>query len=506
MRKKVFWSCFIILTIVITIPYVIAAVGGGKAFHFAGFLVNPLDGNSYLAKMQEGWSGSWTFNLLYSPRSSGGAFIFLFYLFLGHFARLTSLSLILVFHLFRILAAWLLLFELKRFLEYTFIDEPERSETAFIWTVFGTGLGWVALLAGIQTSDLWVAEAYPILACYANPHFPLSLAIILFILRIAEQKITTGKLVLILACGMALGIMLPFGVVIAGLILLIVTIWNWIRLKKLFPWQLISFGVGAAPPLFYQLYVININPELMLWNQQNLTPAPPIWDFIISFSPAIILAIIAAVILFKKKEISKYKTIVIWFLVGTILTFIPFSLQRRFMLGLYIPIVALAVMAIGKIIKSKIWVKRVTRYSMIASFLTSVLVIVIGLFGILSHSSMYYLNRDQYDALMWIRENAARESVILADPQISMYIPGMTGLRVVYGHPYESINATQQKNKVEDFFAGKFTDDQVAQFFEDNQVEFILQEGSMKSFSEALQEIGFMEINKFGEMTIYRQQ
>lgn len=490
----------------ITIPYVIAEVGGGNTFHFVGFLINPLDGNSYLAKMQEGWSGSWTFNLLYSPQSSGGAYIFLFYIFLGHLTRWTSLPLILVFHLFRIFATWFFLFELKLFLEQLFCDDPGKSEKAFIWIVFGTGLGWVAILFGLQTSDLWVAEAYPFLACYANPHFPLALALILCVLRVVEQKLNGARLGLSVICGLLLGIILPFGVVIAGLIILITTIWNWIAQNKLSPWQLIGFGAGGLPPLLYQLYVVNINPELLLWNQQNLTPAPPLWDFIISFSPAIILTVIGVVVFIKNKEMTRYKTILIWFLVGTILTFVPFALQRRFMLGLYIPIVALAVMAISSIVKSEIWRRRITKYSMIASIFTSLLVLIIGMFGVLSHSSMYYLTRNQYDALIWIKNDNSKEVVILADPQISMYIPGMTGQRVVYGHPYESVHAEEQKRKVEDFFSGKLPKPQTEQLIEANQVKYILREGSENIGLAVLTNAGFAEVIKFGEITLYKQQ
>ena len=57
---------------------------------FMGVLVNPADGNSYFAKMREGWRGDWLFTLPYTAQPGAGALIFTYYLFLGHVARWTG--------------------------------------------------------------------------------------------------------------------------------------------------------------------------------------------------------------------------------------------------------------------------------------------------------------------------------------------------------------------------------------------------------------------------------
>ncbi|MEN6408498.1 MAG: hypothetical protein ABFD44_02140, partial [Anaerolineaceae bacterium] len=40
--------------LLVSLPYVVAAVSAAPGMPFGGFLLNPLDGNSYLAKMREG--------------------------------------------------------------------------------------------------------------------------------------------------------------------------------------------------------------------------------------------------------------------------------------------------------------------------------------------------------------------------------------------------------------------------------------------------------------------
>jgi hypothetical protein len=49
------------------------------------------------------------------------------------------------------------------------------------------------------------------------------------------------------------------------------------------------------------------------------------------------------------------------------------------------------------------------------------------------------------------------EDVILADTNLSVFIPAITGRRVVYGHPFESIDANNVRVEVEDLFTGRAT-------------------------------------------------
>ncbi|GAJ13644.1 unnamed protein product, partial [marine sediment metagenome] len=58
--KKLNWFLIIIIIIMVvvtSIPYIYAAGVSGSEYIFGGFLFNPIDGNSYLAKMRQGWEG-----------------------------------------------------------------------------------------------------------------------------------------------------------------------------------------------------------------------------------------------------------------------------------------------------------------------------------------------------------------------------------------------------------------------------------------------------------------
>ena len=78
--------------LILTLPYVVSYLLTGNGYHFNGFLVNPTDGHSYLAKMQIGRSGEWLFKLPYSSQPGDGVFLFTYYIVLGHIAGLLTAS------------------------------------------------------------------------------------------------------------------------------------------------------------------------------------------------------------------------------------------------------------------------------------------------------------------------------------------------------------------------------------------------------------------------------
>ncbi len=174
------WAITILVLLITNIPYIIAARNGGEGHVFGGLLINPLDGNSYLAKMHQGYAGFWRFTLPYTAEPGTGAYLHMYYLALGHLARLLSLSIPLVYNLARALGALLMLRALARFCA-AILPETRPRRVAFALGALGAGLGWLAVPFGAFTADLWVAEAYPFLSAYANPHFPLGLALILWL-------------------------------------------------------------------------------------------------------------------------------------------------------------------------------------------------------------------------------------------------------------------------------------------------------------------------------------
>jgi hypothetical protein len=75
-------------------------------------------------------------------------------------------------------------------------------------------------------------------------------------------------------------------------------------------------------------------------------------------------------------------------------------------------------------------------------------------FGIQAHSPLLYLGRDEQHALEWIMKSTPSNDLILASPDLGLFIPSYTGRRVVYGHPFETVDAVVEKKNLLAFYNG----------------------------------------------------
>lgn len=471
----------LILLALVSLPYLSAARAGGQEYVFGGFLLNPIDGNTYLAKMYQGYEGAWRASLPYTAEAGEGAYLFLFYLFLGHLARWTGLSLVAVFHLARVAGTAAMLFALYRFLTRALPSEtPPGSRlpvvkglgTAFWLAALGSGMGWLSVPFGGFTSDLWVAETYPFLSGYATPHFALGLALLLALLTLPEggpsgtalfsrtwRQQALGAGLRALPAALLLAVLSPFGAVIAGVVLAGLLAWNWFerRSEALHPalvGRLAGIALGGGPLLVYYLWLTRSDPVLAGWNAQNLTPSPPLWDLLLSLSPALVLAVFA-IPLVRRPCHSSLRLLLVWAGLGLLLLYLPWGLQRRFLMGLYVPLAALAGVGLASLGERSPRLRVLPLVVFLLAVPSNLLVLLAGSHGAQTHDPLLYLTRGEAGALEWIRANTPEEALVLAAPQTGLFIPAHTGRRVLYGHPFETVPAEAEQAQVEAFFAGE---------------------------------------------------
>ncbi len=444
-HPRFFFSLALLVLSLVTLPYLFAWRAGGEEHLFTGLLFNPVDGASYLAKMQQGWQGAWRYRLAFTAEPGRGAYLFLYYLFLGHVARGVGAPLILVYHAARLGGAALLLYALDAFYA---AHLPRRArKAAFALAALGSGMGWLALPWGVVTTDFSVPEAYPFLSAYVNPHFPLSLALVLLLLiPEGERNLRRG------AGAFLLALVSPFGVVLVLLIRGGLALWRLRVPEGRASWRdefraLLPLAAGGLPYLFYTQWVVRADPVLAAWNAQNLTPAAPWWDVLLAFSPLLPLAVWSV-----RRGASPAA---LWLWVGSALALLyaPIALQRRFLFGLYVPLAGLAGLALSS------WEGRRAR---LAASLVAALVAPVNLLVLLTVLAFpaapppeVYLSRGEAEALRWISAHTPQEAVFLASPQMGAFIPAFGGRRVVYGHPFETAHASAAEAAVADYFAGR---------------------------------------------------
>ncbi|MGH2523441.1 MAG: hypothetical protein ACRDH2_13135, partial [Anaerolineales bacterium] len=464
-RPRAEWFPVILLTglilIIANLPYLLA-YAAPTSHVFTGILLNPIDGHSYLAKMREGWRGAWLFTLPYTAEPGPGVFIFTYYLLLGHLARWTGASLELIYHVARVGAGTFFLLTAYHFIARFFASVRARL---VVWLLFalGSGLGWVAALFGGFTADLWVAESIPFLSVFGNSHFCLTWALLLWIFEwtlpgLAPLNLSAMRLMLIaLAVTLQAQIqplaLLTIGLVLGGMVLglsLARRTWIW---QEWLP--LLVVGLFAAPWLLYDGWAAATQPVLAIWNAQNVTPAPPLWEALIWGGAPLLLAVPGAVVAARRRSPLDL-VLLYWLGLGVLSLYAPFALQRRLSLGLWMPICILAGNGFGEVIWPRLGARAVRAAArpfalaaLVVSVLSSNLLVYAATLGaIQARKPALFLTSDEAAALRWLADESVGK-LVLASPDMGLFIPARTDARVIYGHPFETAGAAASKQAVE---------------------------------------------------------
>jgi hypothetical protein len=89
----------------------------------------------------------------------------------------------------------------------------------------------------------------------------------------------------------------------------------------------------------------------------------------------------------------------------------------------------------------------------ILSLPTNLVVLLTGQHGVQTRDPLVFMTWPEYSAIGWLSEHTSEDALVLASPRLGMYIPAHTGRRVIYGHPFETVNALREKAAVEGFFS-----------------------------------------------------
>ncbi len=491
-------------------PYLLAWWLAGEGWVFSGLLYNPRDGYTYLAKMREGWMGAWRFTLPYTAHPGRGAYLYLFHLALGHLARWTGLSLLFTYHLARVLGALVLAWALGRFFAAVFPSRPDVRRFAWLVALFGLGMGWLVLPWALRTSslpiDFGVTEAYPFLTILTNAHFPWALALMLWLLTPMEGTWLHGVAALMLA------LLSPFGILLSGLILAVQFAWAytttmpastaWWDIRRFSPavrhplTRGLWVALGGLPYTAYAYWSLHHDPVLAGWAAQNQTPLPSVWHLISGLLPWLAIAPLG---LWKHAGDERVRLLGIWAALSVGIALLPLALQNRFLIGVYIPLVGLAMLSLRH--------RRTLRLVMVSLALPSALLMGIGypLHMAATHEGLIYLTTDEAQAMTWLREHTPPESIVLAAPQTGLLIPAFTGRRVLYGHPMETVEAPRYRELTGDFFRRCFHGQQAWNFLHREGVDYIFlgpRERALGGLPIYLPPESV--VARFGEVVIYR--
>jgi len=442
-----------------SLPYLAGVLLAGPDRVFTGLQVNPLDGASYLAKMQIGWNGGWLFTLRYTAEQGPGALVYTYYLALGQLARGLNVPLMAMYHAARIVGGfaglWLIYHVIARR-----VDSIDLRRQAWWLAAMSSGFGWLALVFGRGgSSDLTIAESNTFYSLMANAHFALATALMLamFLLVLDAAEAGVRRALGLSVSSVALAVLQPFAALAVYAILgvTLLAMWRRDRSRPRGPLTLTVIAGSITAPVLAAIYFgMQSEPLLRTWLAQNETPSPPVIDYLIGYGLLLALAIPAARVAWRRQ--SNWDLLLLaWIGVTALLLYAPIPLQRRLSLGLHVPIALLAAEGLAQVARGRRWPRR---FITAATMLTSILLVLVLIGGAAAHDPRIYISSNESAALAWLHAHARFDDVVLAAPETGAFIPAFAGQRVVYGHPYETVEADRKRQRVNDFFAGKAPD------------------------------------------------
>lgn len=450
---------------VTALPYLTGWLLTPAGHHFTGLLINPIDGHSYLAKIGQGAAGSWLFRLPYTAEEHRPVLVYTYYLALGHLAPLNSPSAyVWLYHLGRSFFGGSMLLAFYGTASF-FIQDVSERRLALLLAGLASGLGWVV---GVGP-DLTVPEAVTFASVLVNGHFGLTLLLMLLAL-VGLTVAPVGKRWTVTLAPVIAGLTMiqPFALVTVGL-----AAGSWVgirwmqgqRLPRLQAGRLVLAALVSCPLLVYYLLLLRTNPQIGRWMAQNVTPSPPLWQWLTAYGILIPLSA-AGIWLAARRRLREDWLLLLWvgFQVG--LMMLPISLQRRLSTGIHLPLCLLAAIGWREMIGLRI---PATRRRMLEAGLlliavpSNLLLLLAGPHAVLTRDPYVLLTDDQWKAMSWLRDEIPAEAVILTDSQLGTIVPSWGGgARVIYGHPFETLDAAEKRAEVDQYCAGGMSSEDAA--------------------------------------------
>lgn len=467
--------------VVTTIPYMIGFGLESNNYLFSGFIIGVEDGNSYLAKMLIGSSGKWLFTTPYTAYPQKGFFAFFPYILLGKLASNPEMRLqqIQIFHLFRMLGIFFLVYETFKF-SREFLGDEKKSYLATFVLIFGGGFGWFGILFPEMINhrmplEFYSPETFGFLAAFSLPHLLFGRALLYKSFRsvIMNHENPESKRKTLINGGIWLllsGVFQPLNLVIGWIVAGAYWIYKFFSKKKkiseLLP--MIIWYIPSLPLLLYNFLSFRFDPVLSSWQSQNVIPSPPIIDYLIAYG----LGLIAIGVGYQKKWFNRIKHaefLFIWILVLPLLIYSPLNIQRRLSEGVWlcfsIFIVYLLLEMNSKVLRSIL---------ILFVSLPSLLFIFGSINSVLNVSRPIFIPTTLVDVTETIRAHAEINDVVLAPFYESNVLPSFIPVKVLTGHGPESMNNAVIQKKIEKFYQGELESYEVKELIEKFNVRFIV--------------------------------
>jgi hypothetical protein len=506
----------VLIMLLTTIPYLIGFATQTPEYRFGGFMFGVDDGNSYLAKMRQGGMGSWTFTISYTTEPHRGEAVFLPYLVMGKIAAFIAPpesdsyvgAMLLVFHTARIVFGVALIVTCYRFAAL-FLASGAQRILVTVLIALGGGLGWLLILTGNDNLlgsspvDVYIPEGYGFYVLYGLPHIALARTAMLwgvmllgmnrhrtprpddstsadspspFSERRLRGEVIAGFLFLIM------GLCVPFYIAVLYAVLGVWGVAVWLHERR-FPTDLFRRAVIAAlipfPYFAYNLSIVTVNDVIRIWQAQNVLPSPHPLHYVFGYGVLAIFAAIAIPAVWKTQS-RLHWLLPAWVIAAPFLAYVPVSVQRRLLEGVFVPLCILAVIGL--------WQVRSRLLTVIVVLLVLPTTLLLLFSGAITaarpgEGNRLFNNTTVIDALNWLNANAPAGSAILSSVGIGNLAPAYADVRSFVGHGPETIRFGDKEAIMLAYFAGEYDAERRAELYLQNDsqhgIRYVISTGSL---------------------------
>jgi hypothetical protein len=154
-----------------------------------------------------------------------------------------------------------------------------------------------------------------------------------------------------------------------------------------------------------------------------------------------------------------------------------FALQRRFITGLHVPLTLLAALGLEQIVLPRVQARRralVTSLVIGLTALTNFFLPLVSVAGVAQGRQPLVMTSDEAAAYAWLGAQTDWTDTVLAPPESGQFVPAWAGNRVVYGHPFETIDAEGKEAEAAHFFSPEATAAERRDLMERYAVRYVL--------------------------------
>ncbi|HEY6073059.1 MAG TPA: hypothetical protein VIV15_06595, partial [Anaerolineales bacterium] len=447
-----------------------------EEWSFSGTFYDATDYAVHVAMLRAGMQGDWAYSFRFTTEPHSPQYIRLFYIALGQLNRILKFEPERLYHAARWFLGIAALMALYRLLGRIFPSQRSRW-IAFFLIAAGSGLGFLERMFGwgpgqITPVDFWLIDAYMLFSLAIFPHFAFTLALmcagITGYLDYLEKS-DYRNLGIVVGTALLVQLVNPIAYVSVDVMLFALTILGWwknLRILWREAWALGFIALAQLPLLRYNFLLLNNDP---LWSQftaQNLTLSPAPVYYVWGFGLFWLFGLVGAALAFKKRDPIPLAAFA-WLLSAFIFAYVPWAIQRRFLLGITIPFGILSAYALEWIstrmngMAGSVSRRVPALILLVVSFMSMTSIVLSPAYAVYlgSHPAASFYPHSLDPAFTWIAGNTQPDDFILGAENTGRLLAQKTGRRVYLGHAMETLHYSEKLEEVSAFYQGKLSAD-----------------------------------------------